>query len=149
MSITLPVYRLSHGQGLPLPEYMTADSAGMDIHAACDDKITINPQDIILMPTGIVIMLPHGYEAQVRPRSGLALKKGITLVNSPGTIDADYRGEVKLIMTNLSKTPAVIKRGQRVAQLVVCPITKVKPVEVSSVDCDTKRGNGGFGHTGV
>ncbi len=148
MPIRLPISQLEHGKGLPLPQYMTDKAAGMDLYAACEDEIVIAPGEIVLMPTGIAIALPAGYEGQVRPRSGLALKHGLTLVNTPGTIDADYRGEIKLIMINLGRENTVVKRGQRVAQMVVCPVTRAEPVPVAALDNNTTRGSGGFGHTG-
>ncbi|MBO8167723.1 MAG: dUTP diphosphatase [Thermoanaerobacteraceae bacterium] len=147
MSLKLPVKQLEHGSGLPLPQYMSPEAAGMDLYAACADKIVIDPQSICLVPTGISIAIPSGYEAQIRPRSGLALKYGLTLVNTPGTIDADYRGEIKLIMINLGKESVTINRGDRVAQMVICPVARVKPVLVERLD-ETVRGAGGFGHTG-
>ncbi len=132
---------------LPLPAYETALAAGMDLRAAVREPITIHPGDRVLVPTGLRIALPAGFEAQVRPRSGLALKKGITLPNSPGTIDADYRGEIQVIMMNLGQEAVVISRGDRIAQMIVAPVTRAEwqLVEILS---PTPRGEGGFGHTG-
>lgn len=135
----------SHHQ---LPAYETVLSAGMDLRANLDEPVVLNPMQRALVPTGLFISLPQGYEAQVRPRSGLAIKKGVTVLNSPGTIDADYRGEVCVILINLSDQPFVINDGERVAQMVVARHEQVqwKPVEVLD---ETERGAGGFGHTGV
>ena len=132
----------------PLPAYATALSAGMDLRANLDTPITLRPLERCLVPTGLFIALPQGFEAQVRPRSGLALKKGITVLNTPGTIDADYRGEVKVILVNLSNDPFVINPGERIAQMVVARYEKVEWNEVESLD-QTERGAGGYGHTGV
>lgn len=133
---------------LPLPNYMTRSSAGMDLTAAVKEAVTIEPGRIKLIPTGLAIALPEGFEAQVRPRSGMALKKGITLINSPGTIDADYRGEIGLAVINLGQEPVIIQRGDRIAQMIV---TKVWVADLELVDNldDTQRGEGGFGHTGT
>lgn len=133
--------------GHPLPRYETAQSAGMDLRAHLADKITLQPMERAMVPTGLYFALPAGFEAQVRPRSGLAAKQGITVLNSPGTIDADYRGEVKVILVNLSKEPFEIENGARIAQLVVAPVTQAKWEEVESLD-DSERGAGGFGSTG-
>ncbi len=132
----------------PLPQYATELSAGMDLRANLDTPLTIAPLQRVLVPTGLYIALPAGWEAQVRPRSGLALKRGITVLNAPGTIDADYRGEVGVILVNLSDQPFTVEDGERVAQLVVacCEQVEWKPVEVLD---DTERGVGGFGHSGV
>ena len=132
---------------IPLPRYMTADAAGMDIHAAPEQEVILTPGDIRLIPTGFAMALPRGYEAQIRPRSGLAAARGITLVNSPGTIDADYRGEVKVPLINLGRTPFTIGRGDRIAQLVVQPVCRAE-LEISATLDDTDRSDGGFGHTG-
>ena len=134
--------------GQPLPEYATPQSAGMDIRADIDSPITIAPGQRVLVPTGLRVALPEGYEMQLRPRSGLALKHGITLLNSPGTIDADYRGPVGVIMINLGGEPFVITPGERICQAVVAPVTQAVWMPVESLD-DTERGEGGFGHTGV
>ena len=132
---------------LPLPARQTAHSAGFDLAAAVDAPITIQSGQILLVACGFYMALPEGYEAQVRPRSGLASRHGITLVNSPGTIDADYRGEVMVPLINLSKIPFVIERGMRIAQMVISKLPDVEMVEVEKLD-ETKRGKGGFGHTG-
>lgn len=132
----------------PLPQYATPLSAGLDLRANLDAPITVAPLQRVLVPTGLFIALPQGYEAQVRPRSGLALKKGITVLNSPGTIDADYRGEIGVILINLSSEPFVIEDGERIAQMVVARHDQVSWEEVEILD-DTARGAGGFGHTGV
>ena len=132
---------------LPLPAYATDGSAGMDLYAAVDQELTIRPAETVLVSTGCSIQLPEGFEAQVRPRSGLAIKHQIGILNSPGTIDSDYRGEVKVILTNFGKKDFVIKRGDRIAQLVIAPYTRAVWEERESLD-DTKRGAGGFGHTG-
>ncbi|MGL4598577.1 MAG: dUTP diphosphatase [Bacteroidia bacterium] len=131
----------------PLPAYATAASAGMDLRANLDTPITLAPLQRALIPTGLFIELPEGFEAQVRPRSGLAAKNGITVLNSPGTIDADYRGEIKVILVNLSNDPFTIEDGERVAQLVIAAHARVEWQETSSL-AETERGSGGFGHTG-
>ncbi|MCR5312148.1 MAG: dUTP diphosphatase [Bacteroidaceae bacterium] len=132
----------------PLPEYATPQSAGMDLRANLDEPITLAPMERKLVPTGLYMALPKGYEAQVRPRSGLAIKKGITVLNSPGTVDADYRGEVCVILVNLSNEPFVVNDGERIAQMVIAKHEQPEIVEVDELD-DTERGAGGFGHTGV
>lgn len=134
--------------GQPLPEYATAQSAGMDLRANLSEAIIITPLERKLIPTGLHIALPKGYEAQIRPRSGLALKKGITVLNSPGTVDADYRGEVGVLLINLSKEPFVIENGERIAQMVIARHEQGEFVPVDVLD-DTERGEGGFGHSGV
>jgi len=143
---SLRIQRLPHAPGLP--SYETAGSAGMDLRAANDAALTLAPGARALIPTGLKLAIPAGYEAQVRPRSGLALKHGITVLNSPGTIDSDYRGELKVILINLGQVPFVIQPGERVAQLVLAPVVQLPLVEVASLD-DTERGEGGFGSTGV
>ena len=145
--ISVAIQRLD-GDDLPLPSYATLQSAGMDLAAAVTTDVILAPRKRALIPTGIAIALPEGYEAQVRPRSGLAAKNGITVLNSPGTIDADYRGEVKVILINLGEEPFVIKRGMRIAQLVVAPVTRVSWQEVRDLP-ETQRGAGGFGSTKV
>ena len=132
----------------PLPVYATAQSAGMDLRANIDAPITLRPMERQLIPTGLHIALPEGFEAQVRPRSGLALKHGITVLNTPGTIDADYRGELKVLLVNFSNTNFVINAGERVAQMVIARYEKVDFEQVIELD-DTERGAGGYGHTGV
>lgn len=131
-----------------LPEYATPQSAGLDLRANLDEPVTLQPLQRALIPTGLRIALPQGYEAQVRPRSGLALKHGITLLNTPGTIDADYRGEVGVIMVNLSTEPFTVADGDRIAQLVIARHEQAEWVEVESLD-ETERGEGGFGHSGI
>jgi len=129
------------------PSYATIQSAGMDLRANIDEDITLEPLERRLIPTGLHIALPDGFEAQVRPRSGLAYKHGLSVLNAPGTIDADYRGDIGVILINLSKEPFIIKDGERIAQLVIAPYTKAEWVEVDELD-ETLRGEGGFGHTG-
>ena len=148
--IEIKVVRLPHAYGLPLPAYATEQSAGLDLMAALgpDEQITLNFCERTLVPTGLALHMPQGCEAQVRPRSGLALKHGVTVLNSPGTIDADYRGEIKVILINLGKEPVELRRGDRIAQLVVAPVAQARLIEVSSLD-ETKRGSGGFGSTGL
>jgi dUTP diphosphatase len=149
MTVTLRIMRLPHGEGLPLPAYQSGHAAGFDLVAAVpeDGTITLDPSDRVLVPTGLIFELPDGYEAQVRPRSGLALKHGITVLNSPGTIDADYRGEVKVLLINLGSDPFAIQRGDRIAQAVIAPVTHMEIVEADALN-DTERGAGGFGSTG-
>ena len=132
----------------PLPTYATAQSAGMDLRANIDEPIILRPMERQLIPTGLYMALPEGFEAQVRPRSGLALKHGITVLNTPGTIDADYRGELKVLLVNFSNTDFVINAGERVAQMVIARYEKVDFEQVIELD-DTERGAGGYGHTGV
>jgi dUTP pyrophosphatase len=146
--LKVDVKRLPHGADLPLPEYATADSAGMDLLAAVDGDKTLAPGARMLVPTGLAIALPPGYEAQVRPRSGLALRNGVTVLNSPGTVDADYRGEVGVILANLGDQPFVITRGMRIAQMVVAPVTRLDWAEVVELP-ESGRGAGGFGSTGT
>jgi dUTP pyrophosphatase len=150
MSYPLRVRRLDHGRDLPLPRYETAGAAGLDLVAAhpADAPLTLAPMGRALVPTGLVIQLDPGYEAQVRPRSGLAFRHGITVLNAPGTVDADYRGEVQVLLVNLGQEPFTITRGMRIAQMVVAPVTTVALVEVDEVD-DTGRSAGGFGSTGT
>lgn len=140
------VQKLSGNEDIPLPQYMTVQAAGMDIFAAVDHEEVILPGRRKKIPTGIAIALPDGYEAQIRPRSGLALDHGITLLNTPGTIDADYRGEIGLIIINHGEKPFVVKRGMRMAQMVIQKIIHVEWMETDELD-NTKRGDGGFGHT--
>jgi dUTP pyrophosphatase len=140
--------RLPHGEGVPLPKYMSHAASGMDIYAAVENEVTINPGDRALIPTGFKMALPVGYEAQVRPRSGLAIKNGISVLNTPGTIDEDYRGEVGVILINLGKEAFKIKRGDRVAQMVINKVEQAD-IEVVTDLSETSRSTGGFGHTGV
>lgn len=145
-TVVISVKRL-HGGDLPLPRYMTEASAGMDICAAVDGDITLHPGERELIPTGIAVALPPGYEAQIRPRSGLAVKAGVTLLNSPGTIDADYRGEVKILIINHGARPFVVKRGDRIAQMVIHRVYRASWEVTDDLEI-TGRGAGGFGHTG-
>ncbi|GES42943.1 deoxyuridine 5'-triphosphate nucleotidohydrolase [Rhizobium dioscoreae] len=147
---TLNLVRLPHGEGLELPAYETKGAAGMDLRAAIDDgaTLTIAPWNRILVPTGFVFEVPEGFEAQIRPRSGLAFKHGITCLNSPGTVDSDYRGEVKVLLANLSEEPFEITRGMRIAQMVIAPVMQVRIAEIAEIS-ETTRGAGGFGSTGV
>lgn len=148
MTLTVAFTYLPHGEGMPLPKYETAQAAGMDLMAAVSDEITVQPGERQLIPCGFAMALPEGFEAQIRPRSGLALKHGITLPNTPGTIDADYRGEVKVILMNLGQEAFRISRGMRIAQMVIAPVTHAQFRVVSSLD-ETTRGAGGFGSTGT
>jgi len=136
-----------HSRDIPLPSYATSGSAGMDLRADIDHDMTLQPGDFALVPTGFAIELPPGYEAQIRPRSGLAARHGIFLPNAPGTIDSDYRGEIKVILANLGRDPFVVRRGDRIAQMVVAPVTTVEWEEVPELEV-TMRGDGGFGHSG-
>ena len=146
MTITIAIQRLPHGEGLPLPAYATAGAAGMDVVAAED--LTLAPGQRHAVATGFAMAIPEGYEVQVRPRSGLALKHGVTCLNTPGTIDSDYRGEVKVILANLGGTSFGIARGDRIAQLVPAPVLRAELAEVATLD-ETERGAGGFGSTGT
>ena len=147
MTVTVHVRRLPHNQDLPLPAYATAGAAGMDLVAAVADPVTIAPGQRVLVPTGLAIALPAGYELQIRPRSGLALRHGIVLPNSPGTIDEDFRGEVQVIVLNTGDAPFVVERGARIAQAVLAPVVRVGWQEVTDLDA-TARDAGGFGSTG-
>lgn len=147
MPIQLRIKRKEGCQDLPLPRYMSPAAAGMDLCAANVEPIVVEPGRVRLIPTGLYVAIPPGYEGQVRPRSGLALKHGLTLVNAPGTIDSDYRGEVGLIVGNIGPEPYTVERGTRIAQLVIAPVVQAEVVEVESLDA-THRGDGGFGHTG-
>jgi dUTP pyrophosphatase len=146
---TVPITRLPHAEGLPLPAYETAQAAGMDLRAAVpdDEPLTLRPGSRFAVPTGLALALPPGFEGQVRPRSGLAFKHGVTCLNTPGTIDADYRGEVKVILVNHGEEDFVVRRGERIAQLVIAPVVQAVWAEVDSLD-ETVRGAGGFGSTG-
>ena len=150
MTYRLRVQRLDHGRDLALPRYETAGAAGLDLVAAnpADAPVVIEPLRRALVPTGLAIQLEPGYEAQVRPRSGLAFRHGVTVLNAPGTVDADYRGEVQVLLVNLGQEPFTVTRGMRVAQLVVAPVTGVELVEVEQID-GTARSAGGFGSTGL
>ena len=146
-TIIVKVKRLNNNTDLPLPSYQSDGSSGLDLCAAVNNNLTLQPGDIKLIPTGLSISLPEGYEAQIRPRSGLALRYGLGFVNAPGTIDADYRGEIGVIAINLGKKPLTIKRGERIAQMVIHTVSKAIVEEVSELDT-TQRGKGGFGHSG-
>jgi dUTP pyrophosphatase len=148
MSIPVRIRRLPHAEGLPLPSYATPGAAGMDLMAAIQDPISIGPGERTLIPTGLTIALPPGYELQIRPRSGLALRHGITLPNTPGTIDEDYRGEIAVIVLNTGADAFVVERGTRIAQAVLAPVSRAEWREVASLDV-TARNAGGFGSTGT
>jgi dUTP pyrophosphatase len=147
MTVPVQFLRLPHGADLPLPAYQTAHAAAMDLHAAVGAPVVIEPGRIVLVSCGFAMALPEGYEAQVRPRSGLASKQGLTVVNTPGTIDADYRGEVKVALINLGQVAVTVERGMRIAQLVVAPVTRVAWEPVAELPA-SDRGAGGFGSTG-
>ena len=147
-TVTVNVKHFPHGEGLPLPEYATAQSAGVDLLAAVENEITIKPGHRELVPTGLAIELPAGFEAQVRPRSGLAIKSGVTVLNSPGTIDADYRGEISVILINHSTENFVVSRGARIAQMVIAPVSHVSWAKTKDLS-ETARGENGFGSTGT
>ncbi|MEE8392995.1 MAG: dUTP diphosphatase [Rhodospirillales bacterium] len=144
----VPIMRLAHGRDLPLPFYATAASAGIDLMAALSAPVVMEPGTRAVIPSGISIALPQGLEAQVRPRSGLAAKHGITVLNSPGTIDADYRGEIGVILINLGKSPFKVERGMRIAQMIVAPVSAIAWDEVETLP-ESGRGDGGFGSTGA
>jgi len=148
--VNLPIKRLPHNSDLPLPAYETADSAGMDLRAAVPEgePLVIRPGDRHAVPTGLAMAIPRGFEGQVRPRSGLALKSGITCLNTPGTVDSDYRGEVKVILINLGAEDFTVRRGDRIAQMVIAPVIQAAVTEVADLDA-TARGAGGFGSTGA
>jgi len=146
--LNIEIVQEEHARDLPLPSYASASAAGMDLYAAVQQPVTLSPGQRAFIPTGIRVAIPPGFEGQVRPRSGLALKHGIALVNSPGTIDADYRGEIRIVIINLGSEEFTINRGDRIAQLVVAPVVRVSWRLVERL-ADTERGEGGFGHTGV
>jgi len=146
--IDIPVIRMDHAEGLQLPKAMTAGAAGVDLLAAIASDTVIMPGGRALIATGLKIAIPQGFEGQVRPRSGLALKFGVTVMNAPGTIDSDYRGEVAVILINLGQEPFAIKRGDRIAQLVICPVAQIRFAETNALP-ETERSDGGFGHTGI
>jgi dUTP pyrophosphatase len=148
IALTLKIRRLASAQGLTLPCYMTPGAAGMDLHAATDEDVLIAPGAIVLVPTGLEVAIPEGFEGQVRPRSGLAVKHGISLPNTPATIDSDYRGEIRVPLINLGHETFVVSRGMRIAQLVVAPVARVTWDEVDVLPA-TDRGGKGFGHSGV
>jgi dUTP pyrophosphatase len=145
--VRVHIQQLPHGEGLELPHYASEHAAGMDLRAAVGDEVILAPGEHALVPTGLAIALPEGFEAQVRPRSGLALKHGVTVLNSPGTIDADYRGEVGVILINHGRHPFPIQRGERIAQMVIAPVSRIAWQPAGSLD-DTARGAGGFGSSG-
>lgn len=149
MTVRIGLKWLAHGAGLPLPRQQTAGAAGLDLAAAigADEVLTIAPGDYAMVPTGLAIALPEGYEAQIRPRSGLAARHGVTVLNSPGTVDADYRGEVKILLINHGRQDFELRRGERIAQMVVAPVSAVELVETDELDA-TERGTGGHGSTG-
>lgn len=148
-TVRIPLKRVRVAmQPLPLPQYMTAAAAGMDLLADVEAPLTVPPGQRSVVPTGIAIAIPSGYEAQIRPRSGLALRHGITLLNSPGTIDSDYRGEIQVILINLGQESFVVRRGDRIAQMIIAPVARAELHEVVDLD-ETGRGAGGFGHTGT
>lgn len=146
--IEVPVERMPHAADLPLPSYATAGSSGLDLLAAVDAEMVIDPGGIALVPTGVRLAIPAGYEGQVRPRSGLAHRYGLTVLNAPGTIDADYRGEIKVLLINHGSAPVAIGRGQRIAQLIVARVERIHWSEGTGLG-ETRRGSGGFGHTGT
>ena len=145
--VTVAISREPGCDDLPLPAYETQHAAGMDLRAAITEPLSLAPGERVLVPTGLRIALPPGTEAQIRPRSGLALRHGISMVNTPGTIDADYRGEIRVILVNMGQEPFAIQRGDRIAQMVVAPVLQVRWVEADTLN-STERGEGGFGHTG-
>jgi dUTP pyrophosphatase len=147
-SVSVALTRLPHGEGLPVPEYMSEHAAGADVYAAVTEALTLLPGARALVPAGFAIALPFGYEAQIRPRSGLAIRSGVTCLNAPGTIDCDYRGEVRVVLANLGAEPVVIRRGDRIAQIVVAPVVRAAFDVVDELPV-TARGDGGFGSTGV
>lgn len=147
-SVTVELLRLEHGADLPLPAYQSADAAGFDLLAAVSEDLVLQPGKRAMVPTGLAMAIPRGFEGQVRPRSGLAAKNGITVLNSPGTVDADYRGEVKVILINHGDEPFTITRGLRIAQMIIAPAMQAVLSEVTTLDA-TQRGAGGFGSTGV
>ncbi len=148
MTLSLRVKRLPHGEDLELPSYETTGAAGMDLRAAVEGPVTLAPSERMLVPTGLAIELPANHEAQVRPRSGLSIKHGVTVINAPGTIDEDYRGEVKVPLVNLGDEPFEITRGMRIAQMVIAPVTRLSVEEASELS-SSDRGEGGFGSTGT
>ncbi len=148
VTIEVRIQRLPHGGGLPLPTYATDGAAGADLRAAVEAELVLVPGERAAVPTGLVVEIPHGYEGQVRPRSGLAIKVGLTIVNAPGTIDSDYRGELKVLMVNLGGQPVSIRRGDRIAQLLITPVVQARFTE-SDVLSVSNRGDGGFGSTGA
>lgn len=147
-AFTLSIQRLPEAQDLPLPSYATAGAAGFDLYAAIPDALTLQPMERRLIPTGVRMAIPVGYEGQIRARSGLALNKGLGMVNAPGTIDSDYRGEIAVLIINWSDEPQTIRRGERIAQMVIAPVARAQMQETATLE-ETARGSGGFGHTGT
>jgi len=146
--IRIRIRRKAGCEDVPLPRYMSDHAAGLDVCAACDAPVRVAPGEVRLIPCGFYLAVPVGYEAQMRPRSGLAVKHGVVLPNAPGTIDADYRGEVCVILGNIGREPFTVERGMRIAQMVIAPVTRAEVVETDRLD-ETNRGDGGFGHTGI
>jgi dUTP pyrophosphatase len=146
--VRVAVLRLAHGRDLPLPDYATEGSAGLDLLAAVTQPVTLQPSARALIQTGLALAIPNGYEGQIRPRSGLALKHGLTVLNSPGTVDSDYRGEIQVMLINLGEEPVTITRGMRIAQFIVAPVTRARLDEVSDLPA-SPRGRNGFGSTGA
>ena len=149
-SVAVEFRQLPHGEGLPPPAYQTPEAAGMDLLAAVADDapMVLHPGDVAMVPTGLVVALPAHHEAQVRPRSGLAAKSGVTVLNAPGTIDADYRGEIKVLLVNHGRAPFTVRRGERIAQMVIAPVVRAELVRAAGELSATARGGGGFGSTG-
>lgn len=146
--VRIEVVPLPGAEDIPLPSYETEHASGMDLRAAVEEPLTLAPGERQAVPTGLAMAIPPGYEGQVRPRSGLAIRNGLTMINSPGTIDADYRGEVKILLVNLGDAPVTLRRGDRIAQLIIAPVTQAEWQPVAHLP-ETARGEGGFGHTGV
>ena len=147
-TVELPVEQLEHAAGLPLPAYMSTGAAGMDLCAAVEQELTVKPGEVQIIPTGLKAAVPPGYELQIRPRSGLAARYGIGLLNSPGTVDADYRGEIKVILINHGPAEFTVRRGDRIAQMMLCPVPRIKLLPGGPLP-QTPRGEGGLGHTGI
>lgn len=148
--VELRIFQMEHAKGLPLPEYATAESSGLDLIAAVDEEVCIKPGFRAIIITGITLAIPSNHEVQIRPRSGLAANHGVTVLNTPGTIDADYRGEIKIVLINLGQEEFIVKRGMRIAQMVVAPVSKAMiSVQAVPLDNDTTRSTGGFGSTGL
>lgn len=146
--IALKLKVLAHGEGLALPAYQTPGAAGMDLLAALDQDLVLEPLERALVPTGVAVAIPYGYEGQVRARSGRALREGLACINAPGTVDSDYRGELRVILVNLGASPVTLRRGERIAQLVICPVERASIEVVADLDA-SERGSGGFGSTGL
>lgn len=146
--VRIAILRDPDCEDIPLPDYATSHAAGMDLRAAVREPLILKPGERVIIPTGLHIALPPGHEAQVRPRSGLAARHGVTMVNTPGTIDADYRGEIRVILINLGQEPFTVRRGDRIAQMVIAPVARATWMPVDTLD-ETVRGKGGFGHTGI